>query len=73
MKTIPLTQGKVAVVDDDDHDFLMQWKWRARIKVNGKEHSLGYYVSEEDAAQAYDDAASHYFGEYARPNFSRGA
>ena len=27
MKTIPLTQGKVAVVDDCDYDYLMQWKW----------------------------------------------
>lgn len=29
MKTIPLTQGKFAVVDDDDYEFLMQWKWHA--------------------------------------------
>lgn len=27
MKEIPLTQGKVAIVDDIDYDFLMQWKW----------------------------------------------
>ena len=26
-KKIPLTQGKSAIVDDDDFDFLMQWKW----------------------------------------------
>jgi len=30
MRTIPLTQGKVAIVDDEDYDFLMQWKWNAR-------------------------------------------
>lgn len=29
MKHIPLTQGKQAIVDDDDYDFLMQWKWHA--------------------------------------------
>lgn len=29
MKTIPLTRGLVAVVDDEDYDFLMQWKWYA--------------------------------------------
>lgn len=27
MKLIPLTQGKFAQVDDEDYDFLMQWKW----------------------------------------------
>ncbi len=27
MKEIPLTQGKVALVDDQDFDWLNQWKW----------------------------------------------
>lgn len=27
MKTIPLTQGKFTIVDDDVYDYLMQWKW----------------------------------------------
>ena len=27
MKQIPLSQGKFAVVDAADYDFLMQWKW----------------------------------------------
>lgn len=29
MKEIPLSQGKVALVDDCDYDYLMQWKWYA--------------------------------------------
>ena len=29
MKEIPLTQGQVALVDDDDFEWLMQWKWHA--------------------------------------------
>ena len=34
MKQIPLTQGKFATVDDDDFDYLSQWKWCAR-KTDG--------------------------------------
>lgn len=44
-------------------------RWRACIKVNQKYISLGYFLSEEDAARAYDDAARLHFGEFASPNF----
>lgn len=30
VKKIPLTRGYFAIVDDDDYDFLMQWKWSYR-------------------------------------------
>ena len=36
MREIPLTQGKVALVDDKDFEFLNQWKWCAyQDKKNG--------------------------------------
>ena len=30
-KQIPLTQGKFAIVDDEDYKWLSQWKWHTRI------------------------------------------
>ena len=35
MMEIPLTQGKVALVDDHDYSYLMAWKWRASEQENG--------------------------------------
>lgn len=35
MQFIPLTQDKFAQVDNEDYDFLMQWKWYAlRVRNN---------------------------------------
>lgn len=43
-------------------------KWRAQI-TDGKAYHLGLFISEEDAARAYDAAARLRFGEFARCNF----
>jgi AP2 domain. len=47
-------------------------KWRARIDVNHKQVFLGYFLTEEEAAYAYDKAAKELHGEFARLNFPEG-
>jgi hypothetical protein len=48
VKQIPLTQGKFALVDDEDFDYLSQWKWHITARkyaarsltLNGKKSSI---------------------------------
>lgn len=35
MREIPLTQNKVALVDDEDYDALIKYKWFAHLQRNG--------------------------------------
>jgi len=55
MKFISLSQGKVALVDDSDYDFLNQWKWTVArkdsniwyayrgIRYNGKQRNISMH------------------------------
>lgn len=40
-------------------------KWRAIMKVNGKNKHIGWFENECDAARAYNNAALAQYGEYA--------
>lgn len=42
-------------------------KYYARIKIGGKHINLGHFLTAEDAAAAYNDAARAAFGEFAKP------
>lgn len=43
-------------------------KWRVQISKDGKRHHVGSFLTEDDAARAYDSAAIELFGEYAYIN-----
>lgn len=51
MKTIQLTKGKFAIVDDDDYDWIMKWKWYV--------NSNGYAVRAIRNASTHKDIRMH--------------
>jgi hypothetical protein len=47
-------------------------KWHAKIRVSGAVTSLGLFSDKVRAAKAYDIAALHHFGSFAKINFMEG-
>jgi hypothetical protein len=45
-------------------------KWLAQIRYDGKQHRLGTFEDEEEAARAYESAARAHKGKKAQLNFS---
>jgi hypothetical protein len=63
--------------DEEDEDSSSKYhgvcweskKWKAQIKYDGKDHRIGAFDDEEEAARSYDTAARAHHGSKARLNF----
>jgi hypothetical protein len=51
-------------VKNKEGDIVEYRKYRARININGKTISLGYYKKVEDAEKAYNNGAKKYYPDY---------
>lgn len=65
MPEIPLTKGQVAIVDDADYEYLMQWKWcysgsyaKRRAKKNEEGHRT-IYMHRVIAKPQEDEVVDH--------------
>lgn len=70
-KEVPLTRGKVAIVDDKD---FVGWdkergKYQAYARVNGIRRMLGRFEDPKQAARIRDAFVKEHHGEFARLNF----
>jgi RAV-like factor len=46
-------------------------KWAAQITIGGQTTHIGTFLTEDDAARAYDNKAVEAFGEFAQTNFGK--
>jgi hypothetical protein len=53
-KEIPLSRGMVAIVDDEDYDFLSQWKWSASHQGYAVRRQGGKIIIMHRALLGYD-------------------
>ena len=45
-------------------------RWYVQYRLNGKNHSVGYFDCEIEAAKAYDNAVREHQGEFMKANFN---
>jgi len=50
MKRIPLTQGKEAIVDDQDYEWLVQWNWCMNGGYAGRRARPNFYYMHKEIA-----------------------
>jgi len=55
MKEITLTKGKLAVVDDDEFEFITQWKW----SFDGSYAVRGHYLGRKNGKDKYKKIYLH--------------
>jgi len=61
-------QGNVSSIYKGVSFYKSYSKWRATIMINSKQVHLGYFVSEIEAAKAYNAKAIELYGEFANIN-----
>ena len=64
----PGKSSKFLGVHRDNRKDNLTKRWRASIDIDGKKKQIGRFENEEDAARAYNSAASILFGEFANLN-----
>jgi hypothetical protein len=53
MKKIPLTQGKFALVDDADFEWLSQWKWHYEGRYAARRNYIGFINGKNKGKKVY--------------------
>ncbi len=65
----PCSSQYIGVYYDKDPNTKRRKRWSAYVRVDNKRKYLGRFMTELEAAQAYDSAAKELHGEFAKVNF----